>query len=288
MKKHIIMLAIVCGSLCPHAQAQDWKLEATQGEQQVARSYPLEITSNKTSSIIFPAIIKSVDKGTRDVLVQKAKDVSNVLHIKAARDEFQETNLTVITADGVLHHFTVHYSKDPGSFTFDMGEIEAADDGVAGGPSRLLFSSEVTEAKMEEYCRAITGSKRMIPVTRKGGDKVSFALTGIYIKSDVLFFRVRIRNRSNIDYDVDFQKFYIRDNTRIKRTASQEVEAKVLYRFGAVPVVRGKSENEIVYALSKFTIPDAKHLAIELFEKNGGRHYLLKVKNRKLVRARVL
>ena len=38
--------------------------------------------------------------------------------------------------------------------------------------------------------------------------------------------------------------------------------------------------------LEKFTIPDARHLVIELFEENGGRNLELLIKNRMIVNAR--
>jgi len=46
---------------------------------------------------------------------------------------------------------------------------------------------------------------------------MSFTLLGIYIKNDIMFYyHFRVINRSNIDYDIDFLKFYIRDKARIK------------------------------------------------------------------------
>jgi len=54
----------------------------------------------KTTNIIFPYSIVSVDIGSRDVLAQKAKGVENILQIKAARDSFPQTNISIITADG--------------------------------------------------------------------------------------------------------------------------------------------------------------------------------------------
>src|SRR5688500_828142 len=80
----------------------------------------LEIAYNKTTSLVFPAIIKSVDRGSRDLLAQKAKGVENILQLKAARHGFPNTNLTVITSDGKLHEFTVAYSKAPGSLVISV------------------------------------------------------------------------------------------------------------------------------------------------------------------------
>jgi len=121
MKALYVILVIIIGNSSAGAQTTEWNLQATRPEQEITRSYPLQITTGKTSSLIFPGIIKSVDRGSREVLAQKAKDVSNVLHVKAAKEDFSETNLTVITADGLLYHFTVRYAADPGVLTFDMG-----------------------------------------------------------------------------------------------------------------------------------------------------------------------
>ena len=38
-------------------------------------------------------------------------------------------------------------------------------------------------------------------------------------------------------------------------------------------------------AMNKFTIPDKKRLVIEIQEKNGGRHFLYKLKNKSLLDA---
>ena len=57
----------------------------------------LHIGYSKTTSIVFPYAIKSIDKGSPDVLMQKAKGVENILLIKAAKQNFTQTNLTVIT-----------------------------------------------------------------------------------------------------------------------------------------------------------------------------------------------
>src|SRR6478609_7705688 len=92
--------------------------------EEIIKTLPLEITFNKTSSIIFPAVIKSVDRGSRDILAQKAKGVGNVLQLKAGKENFSETNLTVITGDGVLHQFTINYSGQPISLTFNISAYE--------------------------------------------------------------------------------------------------------------------------------------------------------------------
>src|SRR5258706_5798250 len=146
--------------------------------EEIVKTCPLEITFNKTSSIIFPALIKSVDRGSRDVLAQKAKGVGNVLQLKAGRENFPETNVTVITADGNLHLFIVNYSEQPKSLTVDMSNSDQS--------TQLLFQTKMTETEMENYASNIVKAKRR-HIEKESKYKISLALNGVYIKDDVMF-----------------------------------------------------------------------------------------------------
>lgn len=53
-------------------------------------------------------------------------------------------------------------------------------------------------------------------------------------------------------------------------------------------IIGGKQTERVVFTLPKFTIPDDKHLLIELNEKEGGRHQSFIVENANLVRAKVI
>jgi conjugative transposon TraN protein len=244
----------------------------------------LEIAYNKTTSLVFPAIIKSVDRGSRDLLAQKAKGVENILQLKAARHGFPNTNLTVITSDGKIYEFTVAYSKTPGSLVINVGNT-GNDEPV--NPD-LIFETDMTETEMEKYASQIVNAKRSIRFVKETKHKMGLLLHGIYIKDNVIFYHFRVRNQSNISYDVDFLRFYIRDTQKVKRTASQEVDVNPIYVYGNGETIKGKSTEDVIYALGKFTIPDAKRLVIEIFEKNGGRNLSLAIRNKTIVNAQVV
>ncbi len=110
-------------------------------------------------------------------------------------------------------------------------------------------------------------------------------MDGLYIKDEVMYYRFNLQNQSNINYGVEQFRFFIRDQKKSKRNAVQELEVKPLYIHGDTTVIKGQSEHVFVFAVSKFTIPDKKYLAIQLMEKNGGRNLQLKIGNRKIVQA---
>lgn len=255
-----------------------------------AEPYSLQITTGKTTSLIFPYSIKSVDRGSADLLVQEAKGVDNILQLKAARENFAETNLSVITSDGNLYSFVVGYDRKPSQLTISFGADTLSGIG-RGKVSQLSNASESATSEASIIATAdklLKIRKSIVHGIRDKYYKMKFSLNGVYIQRNILYCQIRCKNSSNIDYDVDMLRFYLRDRKRSKRTASQEIELKPLYVAGNTTIISGKTRSLCVVALPKFTIPDAKYLAIEMKEKNGGRNLLLKVHNRHIIHARVV
>lgn len=252
--------------------------------------YELQVTTNKTTSLIFPYSIKSVDRGSADLLVQEAKGIDNILRLKAARENFAETNLTVITSEGNLYSFIINYDKKPSLLTISFGADTLSDmDQREINKLAAIPESGTSEAGMISTAEKLLRiSKSSVHGAKDRYYKMKLSLNGLFVQRDVIYCQIRCRNSSNIDYDVDMLRFYLRDRRRSKRTASQEIELKPLYIADNTTLIRGKTRAMCVVALPKFTIPDGKYLAIEMKEKNGGRNLLLKVHNRHIIRASVI
>ncbi len=254
--------------------------------QHIADTKKVEITFNKTSSLVFPSSIVSVDRGSRDVLAQKAQGVQNVLQLKAARANFPETNLTVITSDGMLHHFLVSWSRLPKVLASGIINEEDSITDKTTVDVPVIFATGMTEPQMEQYSEAITEQKRSVRLVNDRSYKMKLSLLGIYSVDDIMFFSLEVGNRSNISYDVDHLRFYIRDSRKAKRSSSQELVVEPRFVHGDDERVKGRDKQNLVYAVDKFTIPDAKKLYIQVMERSGGRHLLLKIRNRTIAHAR--
>jgi conjugative transposon TraN protein len=242
--------------------------------------YPsIEVTLRKTSSIVFPVAIQSGDRGSNDILVQKAKGARNVLKVKAGKKNFLETNVTVITDDGLLHHYLIRYSDQPGKYVFYADSLERK---VARPP---VFLNDANLHEVEGVCQSIVTLGDNKKVGARKENQMRMVLRGIYIQDKTMYYHLQVDNKSNIPYDIDLLQFLIRDKQKVKRMASQEVREVPLFVYGNPTVVPGWAGIDLVYALPKFTIPDAKDLVIQLIENHGGRHLELHVKNRSIIRA---
>lgn len=240
----------------------------------------LAISYQKTTSLIFPYAIKSVDRGSSEVLVQKAKGVENVLQLKAGVDSFKQTNLTIITADGSLYSFLLHYSSEPTTLN-----LELADKPMGYEPIAIFTSSQDNQQKILTASEYVSVKKSTLRKPRDSKFNVSIKLSGVYIKDNILYYQLEMQNNSNISYDIAQLRFFIRDKKKTKRTASQELEQKPVLIHGNATVIHEQSKQNLVVALEKFTIPDKKELVIQLMEKKGGRHLQLKLSNKIIVGA---
>ena len=83
-----------------------------------AQDLTLHLSTNKTSSLIFPSKIIHVDRGRSEVLVEQVKDAPNILLVKAGSKELLETNLSVVIEGGSLYSFPVCYLEDPRTWVY--------------------------------------------------------------------------------------------------------------------------------------------------------------------------
>jgi Bacteroides conjugative transposon TraN protein len=243
----------------------------------------LSVTYLKTTNLIFPYAVKSVDKGSKDIMVQIAKGVENILQVKAAVQGFRETNLTVITADGKLYSYVVNYTERPVALN-----VQAAyKTGSTAGQAKFSVIND-NEANVQDFAEQVSTKSPVLNGFKNSRYNISLKLEGIYIKGQMLYFQLGLENSSNINYDIEQLRFFIRDQKKAKRTATQETELQPQQVTGNARIIRGQSRQTIVAGIPKFTIPDKKILIIQLMEKQGGRNLELNIKNKSVVAAKAI
>lgn len=267
-------------------------------DSQVLSSFTLGVSYDKTTHIIFPSSIKYVDLGSDAIIADKAEGVDNILRVKANLKGFRETTLSVVTGDGKYYSYIINYSQIPTQLNISMNGSDFSGVGrkvtLQGDNSGSIISFEdvkMTETEIARLAYNVSRDGRNVKHIGEEKNDLLFALYGLYIKDNVIFYKTYVKNKSNINYDIDFVKFYIRDKEIAKRTAIQELEVSPLYVFsssGNNETVLGKSSANRVYALQKFTIPDNKILEVEMFEKGGGRHLKFQVTNQDIVNAKLI
>lgn len=256
--------------------------------------YGVEVTFAKTVHIIFPAAVRYVDLGSNHIIAGKADGAENVIRVKATTEGFPgETNFSVICEDGSFFSFNAKYAREPEMLNIEMKDFLENED-----------TSDFSHTRMNIYFRELGNEspllvKLIMRSIYKNNDRkvrhlgskrfgIQFLIKGIYTYNGMLYVHTQTKNSSNVPFDTDFIRFKIVDKKVPKRTAIQETVLDAVRSYNEVIEIAGKSTVRTVYALPKFTIPDDKLLVVELYEKNGGRHQVIRVENADIVNAEVI
>ncbi|TYR37405.1 conjugative transposon protein TraN [Sphingobacterium phlebotomi] len=276
MKHLITLLTLVCACFL-NVSGQD---AVSVKARYIIDNNTLDITWHKTTVLIFPAAIKSADRGDSYILAEQPEGVENILKVKAGKRFFQESNLHVVTTDGKVYAFTVNYADYPSTFTIDVGRHPPHSPVTFEGVSLNSRDIELAVATI----KGIEPFVRRVKSSRHG---MELRLEGIFIKGDVLFLRYNLKNKTQIRYDSTPPRFFIRDKKRAKRTAVQdtEVEPLTVHYNGAPEADDGQT---ITVAFEKFTIAESKNFVTEFREHGGDRTLDCRFDQKKLLQAKTI
>jgi conjugative transposon TraN protein len=248
--------------------------------------FKLQVAYNKTTNLVFPLPIVSIDRGSATILAKKANAVGNILRVKANQREFKETNLTVVTNDGTLYSFILTYNENPTNLSLNLTNSNSSIFFESHlSPHREFIKNSSELELLKEHSLRAAFARRNIHNVKVRKDEMRFSIDGFYVHNDLMFFKVALANESRINFAVERLRLYIADRKQSTRTASQEIEIEALFILGGSNSVEGRSHVSYVIAVPKFTISNGKDLVLEMTEKGGARHLKLKLKNRHIMKA---
>ncbi|KUY30976.1 conjugative transposon protein TraN [Elizabethkingia ursingii] len=247
----------------------------------------IEVTYYKTSHLLFPSPICYVDLGSEYIMADKVKGAENILRVKASVQDFKETtNFSVITQDGHFYNFDVYYSSYPELLNYNIGKAFTPHHSNEVQFKELENSSA---SRIEDVFRNIYIMNRDLDSgIRFKNYGIKYFLKGLYIDNGKYFFHTEIENQSNVSFDIDYVNFIVTDKNSSKRNVVQQTEKLIVREYKTFKTVKETSQKSNVYALEKFTMAPDEVLLINVYEKNGARHLVLKVNNKDLIRAQLM
>lgn len=252
--------------------------------------YNIEVTTEKTTHLSFPQRILSVDLGAEYIIAQKADGADNILRIKAAEVDFpDETNFSVICADGSFYMFNVIYSKEPSCLYYEMNEMRATN----GEIPTNHFEIATSELRGESPTVADMISKSILLRDRRQikhigirEQRVECLLKGIYSYNSKMYFHISITNRSGIAYTIENLTFKVSDRKVLKKTVSQDLYMKPVRVHNQATIIPARKTCSQVFVFDKFTLAPDKVMWMEIFEAGGGRNLKVKLRAEDLLLAK--
>ena len=247
-------------------------------------SRQLELSLNQTSHLIFDEEVTDILIGNNSIAATYADKIENIVRCKAIDSAFHNISLTIITKSGTCYPFIVNYNPSPDMMSLQIAKEPFSDDNHT---TAIFDSKNVNEKEMNRYAKAILHRGNRINSIGSISPKLTFGLSSISIKNDIIMYALYLTNTSIIDYEIDFLKTYITDKKRGKLSTLQEEEIEPIYQYSNTNsmIIPGKETKIIILFFKKFTVPDKRVLYMEVFEKNGGRHIGFSITNKEIFNA---
>lgn len=227
----------------------------------------IQVGAESTVSLSFPCGVKSVDRGSAELLAQKAKGADNVVLLKAARKDITPTSLIVITQDGKLHAFQASYQEPPSKM--DLRLLEKAHSAAESDPAETVDEPQIQ--------RLIQLASSKAPNAHIRGQSGGFyaSIDGFYVAGPLMLVRLSLENRSAIGYDPYPVRVFTEDKKRLKRAGSQKDPIPLLSAADKPLHLKASEQQTIVLPFSKLTISPSKRISILITERGGARSLTL-------------
>jgi conjugative transposon TraN protein len=271
----LVVMILMIAHQSIQAQTGDVKTKAS-----VIQPFYLSISSSKTTNLIFPYAIKSIDRGSKRVLVQKAKAAENVLQVKADTVDFKETNLSIITQDGQFYSFMVSYAENPTWLNLQISKD-------SGLEKQAIFQEPIINKALYDRNVDTISLQQQFLNKCKSSNKIILSLLGIYLKDNILFFALSVENLSLFNLTIENIEFIVKDRKSSKRSAVYEKLFQPLFD-PFIPTLDANDKRYIITGFQPFTFFPSQVLHIKLREKNGGRSVIMPIKLKKLLKARAI
>jgi hypothetical protein len=230
------------------------------------------VSRDKTTALFFKSAVKIISKPSSDFDVDQKEDA--LITIKAIDANFKPTRINVQEiSTAKIYHIPVEYSYGRAGRRIDV-------DGAAPLTVKVIKSAEYNYSAV--VTQLAEGKRRDVVDHEKAGgvkawvDKLSLA-------GNRVFFRLDIRNKSNLPYEIDFVRFYIRDLKTVARMATHEQEiVPLITTLHKKTSIAYKQEVTKVFGFHRFSLSEDQALNVELYERNGNRHLYLQIKQKDL------
>jgi hypothetical protein len=230
------------------------------------------ISRNKTTALFFKSAVKIIGKVPSDLNVVQKENC--LITLKAEKSGFTPVKLDVHEISTTkFYHIAVQYSYGRAGRRIEVIE-------------RTPVPITVIETPENQYALIagqLAADKRSDVVDHEKTGGVKVWVSKLSLADNKVFFRLDLRNKSNLPYDVDFIRFYIRDLKTVARMATHEQE--IVPAFSTLTnhtTILKSKETARIFAFRRFSLSEDQALNIELYERNGNRHLYLQIKQKDL------
>jgi len=231
------------------------------------------VNEHQTVSLFFPSPIQRGVTGNEQFVFSYDREDAGHLGLLQGMDG-EKSNLLVITTDGMVYAFILAYVRSLPQLNYFINEAAAIGlerpvsvknekDGLMVGPKPY-----------ESLCKLLLDreSKNMGTVLSNG---IRLRLEEMIYDGNVVYLIIGIKNRSDIDFEMERLDFFQVNGSKKRRASHQEISLGPLYSCNRSTLVKSGEEIRLAYVLPKFVLGKGESLKLVLEEEHGNRRVVL-------------
>lgn len=269
----IALLAIIT-SYNLMAQNQDQPVILKQEQDDMEELKVMYINKDVSTHFIALEEISYVDISNN--MIVGDIPIGNVLRLKPI-EEGANGIVTIVTESYFVQYMLVY--TDELDKVYTRHNIQYSELRSLLNPEKVL-----TKADMYDYAGKMFVQKKRYYDVSTVSKRLKVTLNNIYTVDKYFFIDLSLKNRSNIQFDIDQIRFKVEDKRMTKATNLQSVEIKPIITYLDDNSFKKNYRN--IFVFEKFTFPEDKVFSIEISEKQiSGRTILLRISYADVLRA---
>lgn len=232
----------------------------------------------KNVALFFPYPIRQAITGAAHFIFTYNREKEQHFGLLQAKPG-PDSNLLTVTTDGHVYSYILKFSDSLPKLNYFIDQRESI--GNESRPKEPLNQKKEDDdsirspiSEFEANCKQLLEAPaQTIAVKRKKGIKLHM-LRMSYSPSHV-YMVIQIRNKSRIDFELDFLNVYITNGNKKRKASFQRLRQEVLYKYKLPTTVETGKSKRLVYVLPKFVLGDNEKLMLELHEQKGNRSLVL-------------
>lgn len=231
----------------------------------------LFISTSQTVHLRFASELKYVNLGDR-VIVAKIVDGSKDFVAVKAREAFDFcTSMSCLESNGEMHTFLVAFSERPGRLDWDMrASTVRPGAGVMPGVTGHLPSADTTFTSFKD----IAAMKQELYHIGTRGYGIEMMCENLFVKDDVLFLLISLRNDSAVSYELSAPRFAVESRRRTRRGLQYEKAVFPRQSYG-LGTVAPSAEGRLVFTFDKMALLRGQVFRVYFYEKGGARNLVM-------------
>lgn len=277
MKKYIVIAALVFAfALLPCSAQINAKEELTLDT--------IYANDQMNVALFFPEPIRQGITGSDNFVFTYNREKEQYFGLLQAKPG-NESNLLVINRDGSVFSYIVRYRKQLSKLNYFIQNASSI------GNEKPLVAATISIDSLEEkidnkvhyykrFSSYLVNRKQKIGRLKKRNEGIVLSVENIVFNKDELYFIIEIKNKSSLDYDLNFLNLSVETRKKGKKKSLQKLYKEPVFKYNMPSRIKEGETAILVYVVPKFSLSDDRRAVLELNEKNGERKIELNISHR--------